>query len=140
MKKSFLVLTALSIFMFNACAQQKGPYIDGIYNGKSQADYTYEPYVGYVAITIKNGWPIKADFKIIDTTKNEIFNNLYEKNFEGNDHYINQCRNDWKGVQTYPVKLIENQSLEKVDAISGATWSYNFFKYATQEALKNAKK
>lgn len=140
MKKSFFALTLLSLFFVIACGQKKGPYIDGVYNGKSQADYSYEPYVGYVTITIKDGWPIKADFKIVDTAKNEVFNEFYEKNFEGNEHYINQCRNDWKGVQTYPVKFIEKQGIEKVDAVSGATWSYNFFKCATQEALKNAKK
>lgn len=140
MKKFFFGLFFFSIFFLINCSQKSGPYIDGVYNGKTQAQYTYEPYVGYITITIKNGWPINADFKIVDTAKNEIVNELYEKYFEGNEHYINQCRNDCKGIQTYPDKLIKIRSLEKVDAISGATWSYNFFKYATIEALKNAKK
>lgn len=140
MKKHYLTSIALSALLLIACAQKKGPYIDGVYKGKTQAQYTYEPYVGYISITVKNGWPIDADFKIVDTAKNQIFNELYERNFEGNEHYINQCRNDWKGVQTYPNMLMKLQDIEKVDVITGATWSYNFFKFATLDALKHARK
>lgn len=139
MKNASILLPALFIIFVIACAQTRGPYIDGIYSGKSQAEYANEPYVGYVSITINNGWPTKAEFKIIDTAKNVIFDDKYERYFEGNDHYINQCRNDWKGIQTYPDLFIKKQNIENIDAISGATWSYNFFKYATLEALKNAK-
>lgn len=138
--QKILLVTTLLVLSFIACTQKRGPYVDGVYKGKTQAQYTNEPYVGYITITVKNGWPINADFKIVDTAKNEIFNEFYEKNFEGNDHYISQCRNDWKGVQTYPNLLVSNRSLEKVDAITGATWSYNFFKFASLYALKNAKK
>ncbi|RPH33374.1 MAG: hypothetical protein EHM93_05340 [Bacteroidales bacterium] len=140
MKKLVFISLTLCVFLFVACAQKSGPYIDGVYNGKTQAQYTYEPYVGYITITVKNGWPVDADFKIVDTAKNEIFNESYEKYFEGNEHYINQCQNDWKGVQTYPKLLKKVQNIEKVDAITGATWSYNFFKFASLDALKNAKK
>jgi major membrane immunogen (membrane-anchored lipoprotein) len=54
--------------------------------------------------------------------------------------YVDQCRKDYKGVQTYPGKLLQAQHVEKVDAVSGATWSYNIFKASVNEALKNAKK
>lgn len=139
MKNVVLPFTILGLIILTAFMQKRGPYLDGVYKAKTQAQYTYEPYVGYVTVTVKNGWPANAEFTIIDTAKNEIFNEQYEKNFEGNQHYINQCRNDLKGVKTYPEILKKFQTIEKVDAISGATWSYNFFKQAVIEALKQAK-
>jgi major membrane immunogen (membrane-anchored lipoprotein) len=58
---------------------------------------------------------------------------------ESKADYIQQCRNDWEGVKTYPKLLSEKQDIKKVDAIAGATWSYNTFKASVNEALKNAK-
>lgn len=139
MKKVVLIITVLGFIILTAFMQKRGPYIDGIYKAKTQAQYTYEPYVGYVIVTVKNGWPTDAEFTIIDTAKNEVFNEQYEKNFEGNQLYINQCRNDLRGVKVYPEIFKKVQTIDKVDAISGATWSYNFFKQAAIEALKQAK-
>ena len=34
----------------------------------------------------------------------------------------------------------QGKEIEKIDAISGATWSYNIFKASVKEALKKAKK
>ncbi len=39
-----------------------------------------------------------------------------------------QCKNDWKGVRTYPKKLLKIKDINKIDATSGATWSYNIFR------------
>ena len=68
-----------------------------------------------------------------------MFGRKKKKNFEGEAGYIQQSRNDWNGAQTYPKKLSETQDINKIDAISGATWSYNIFKATVNEALKNAK-
>lgn len=115
-------------------------YKDGVYSGKSQAQYTYEPYVGNTEITIVKGKIIKVDFHIIDTAKNVEMDSSYAKYFEGNELYKQQCRNDYKGIQTYPAKLIESQDIDKVDAITGATWSYHIFKASVKQALKKAGK
>ena len=112
---------------------------DGTYEGMSQATYKDEPYWGSVRFTLKNGLFIRINFVIRDSSLHEIFNENYEKHFEGNPEYIQQSRNDWKGVQTYPGRLSEKQDINKVDAISGATWSYNIFRASVNEALKNAK-
>jgi major membrane immunogen (membrane-anchored lipoprotein) len=77
---------------------------------------------------------------IRDSNLHETFNENYERHFEGNPLYIQQCREDWKGVQRYPKKLAEAQNPDKVDAISGATWSHNIFKASLNEALKSAKR
>ena len=112
-------------------------YIDGLYEGKSRANYTDEPYWGISRIKIENGLFSAVDFLIRDSILHEVFNEKYEKHFEGNPEYIQQSRNDWAGVQAYPKKLKEVQDTSKLDAISGATWSYNIFRASVSSALKN---
>jgi major membrane immunogen (membrane-anchored lipoprotein) len=113
-------------------------YKDGTYEGKSRAKYIYEPYWGDVHLTLKNGLLTDIKFVIRDSNLHETFDGKYEKHFEGNPEYIQQSRNDWKGVQAYPKKLSEKQDINKLDAISGATWSYNIFRSSVNEALKKA--
>ena len=117
-----------------------GPYTDGTYEGSSRAIYLQENYWGHTKVTIENGYIAKVEFKIVDSTKNELFDDKYERYFNGNEEYIRQCRNDWKGVQTYPPQLVKYQKLKNIDAVTGATWSYNMFKYSATEALKKAVK
>ncbi len=49
--------------------------------------------------------------------------------------YVQQCRNDRRGVLSYPDTLLKYQDICKVDAIAGATWSYNLFRTSVKEAL-----
>lgn len=112
---------------------------DGTYMGISRAKYIYEPFWGIVRFTYKSGVYSDISFMIRDSSIHETFDGSYEKHFTGNDEYIQQSRNDWKGVQTYPRILSEKQDINKVDATSGATWSYNIFKASVNEALKNTK-
>ena len=81
---------------------------------------------------------IKVEFYVRDSSKQEYFDDKYEKYFADNDEYIKQCRNDWKGIQSYPDSLLKYQDLNKVDVISGATWSYNIFMASAGEALSVA--
>lgn len=113
---------------------------DGIYEGKSQSEYTAEPYWGIVRITVEKGLFAGIDFLIRDSSLHETFDEKYEIHFKDIPEYVEQCRNDWKGVQAYPVKLKLAQDVDKVDAMSGATWSYNIFKASAKEALKEAMK
>jgi major membrane immunogen (membrane-anchored lipoprotein) len=117
-----------------------GPYKDGIYSGSSRATYIEEPYYGFSKIVIENGQIIKAEFYVRDSAKHVYFNEEYEKYFAGNDEYMQQCRNDWIGINSYPDSLLKYQDLNKVDVISGATWSYDIFKASTWEALSGAEK
>jgi major membrane immunogen (membrane-anchored lipoprotein) len=113
---------------------------DGSYEGKSRAIYTGEPYWGIARITIKNDSVTEMNFIIRDSSLHETFNANYEKHFLGIDEYILQSRNDWRGVQLYSEKFNETKDTGKIDAISGATWSYNIFKASVKEALKKAKR
>lgn len=134
------IFSGVLVLIILAFSGDRGPYIDGNYSGISRAIYTNEPYYGYSKITIENGIITRINFFVRDSSKHEYFDEKYEKYFAGNDEYIKQCRNDWKGIQSYPDSLLKHQDPEKVDVISGATWSYNLFKASTLEALSNAKK
>jgi major membrane immunogen (membrane-anchored lipoprotein) len=113
-------------------------YRDGLYEGQSQSDYLYEPYWGKVQVKIRNGRINRVNFMIRDSNLHETFNDKYGKHFEGNEEYIKQCINDWNGVRTYPKLLRKTRDINRVDAISGATWSYNIFRASLNEALKKA--
>jgi major membrane immunogen (membrane-anchored lipoprotein) len=147
MKKQFNILIIISIAAVlnescnNFSGQKKstsGKYINGSYHGESRSVYTTEPFYGKVCVTVRDSRLAKINFIIRDSANHETFDGNYEKHFTGNAVYIEQCRNDWKGVQNYPAELLLKQDIEKLDAVSGATWSFNIFKAATNEALKKA--
>ena len=139
MKRILIICTLLAVTtsLFALTGKPK-KYNDGVYSGESRSIYVQEPYYGQTTVTIKDDQIVSVDFRIIDKTHNEVFDEKYEKHFKGNDEYIQQCRKDWEGVQTYPKTLLKKKSIEKVDAVSGATWSYNMLKASLQEALKAA--
>lgn len=111
-------------------------YPDGNYTGLSRAIYEGEPYWGIIRMGVKGGRITDVSFMIRDSVLHETFNDAYARHFAGNEVYIQQLKNDWNGVKTYPSKLIEKQDIGKVDVITGATWSYNIFRASFQEALK----
>jgi uncharacterized protein len=111
-------------------------YSDGFYQGMSRGEYIYEPYWGICRLKIEKGLFTEVNFIIRDSSLHEMFDGQYEKHFAGNPDYILQSRNDWAGVQAYPKKLSEVQDTGKLDAITGATWSYNIFRASVREALK----
>ncbi len=114
-------------------------YRDGTYKGESQSIYTAESYYGITTIVIKNDLITAVQFTVLDKAKNEIFDEKYENHYKDIPEYIQQCRNDWQGVQTYPGRLLKVQDINKVDAITGATWSYNLFRASLLSALTEAR-
>jgi major membrane immunogen (membrane-anchored lipoprotein) len=113
-------------------------YRDGHYTGISRAGYTDEPYYGCTQIVVHEGRITQVEFFVRDSLKHEYFDDQYERYFAGNDVYVQQCRNDRKGVLSYPDSLLKYQNITKVDAIAGATWSYNLFKASLKETLSKA--
>ncbi len=122
-----------------AGAQQDSPplYRDGSYTGMSRSKYISEPFWGICHLTVENGLLTGISFSIRDSSLHENFDGSYEKHFTGNPVYIQQSRNDWAGVQAYPRKLAKKQDTSRLDAISGATWSYNIFRASVSDALKH---
>lgn len=135
-KKIFFTFFVLILVAFTA----DGLYKDGTYSGLSRAIYLDEPYYGVSNVTIENGKIVKVNFSVRDSAKGILFDEKYERFFAGNDEYVLQCRNDWKGINSYPDSFMKYQDLNKVDVISGATWLHNLFVSSTQEALSAAEK
>jgi len=136
MKKASLIISGIILLAFTGM----GPLKDGQFSATSRAIYIDEPFYGSTRITVEDGQITKVEFTVRDSSKHEIFNGDYEKYYAGNDLYVQQCRNDWKGIRAYPDSLLKYQDIDKVDAISGATWSYNIFRASALEALEQAER
>jgi major membrane immunogen (membrane-anchored lipoprotein) len=114
-------------------------YSDGTYSGQSQSIYTAEPFWGHIKISIDEGMFTEIKFSIRDSILHEVVDSMYGVNhYSGTPEYMQQCVNDGHGIETYPLNLLQTQDIDEVDAITGATWSYNMFMSATREALGNA--
>ena len=112
---------------------------DGIYKGESQSKYTAEPYWGQVTLEVKDDKVNLIYFQIVDKDKNEVFGPNYERHFRSNQEYITQCRLEVKGIKAYTEAFLKAKDISKVDAITGATWSYNLFRDALNAALEKAR-
>jgi major membrane immunogen (membrane-anchored lipoprotein) len=132
-----LLAIALCLFAINA---NKRHYTDGVFTGESQSHYTSEPYWGQARVEIKDDRIISLSFQIIDKDKNEIFGPDYERHFKDNPNYAEQCRNEVKAIKVYRENYLKTKDMKQVDAITGATWSYNIFRDALNVALEKAKK
>ena len=112
---------------------------DGTYNGESSENSEYGH--GKIAITIKDHKIESATYFGIDkdgTMKGEDYG---KKNGQVSDaQNYKKAQNAVKANATYGAQLVERQQPGKVDAISGATISYEQFIEASTKALDEAKK
>ena len=115
-----------------------GLYKDGVYSNSLEKDY--EGYETTAITKVENGKIVSIDWKIYDTNNKRFFDSTYEEVFKGNDTYIQQCRDNMVGVRKFGPQLLQTQDIDKVDAITGATWCYNKFKEVAKKALVEAKK
>lgn len=117
----------------------KTTYKDGTYKVKTGLDD--EGYFTEATVTIKNDKITNVEWCIYDSNSNNSpFDENYKTKFVGNSLYTKQCEDDWNGSRNYSSELIKTQDMSKVDAVSGATWTYNKFKSVVTKALKKAKK
>ena len=133
MPKQVVVMTPLAL------QQSAGTkYKEGVYEVQDTPDY--EGYYCKAKVTIANNQIVNVEWNIFDQgRKDRVFDETYEEVYAGNTVYQQQCRDNLKGAKTYGAKLIETQDLNKVDSISGATWSYKKFKKIMELALEQAK-
>ncbi len=118
-------------------------YMDGTYEGHSQAQYTSEYFWGDIRITVNNSLFTDVRFKIRDTLAHENVDSMYGViHYEGYPLYMQQCVNEQHGIEVYPGYLLNSQDLDNVDAYTGASavWSHDIFIASAKEALKDAKK
>ena len=155
-KKTLLNLLMAGLTVFSGCANNKKvndipnkidytvnteantkniKYKDGDYEVTTAKDH--EGYYCKAKVSIKDNKITNIEWNIYDLY-NKIFDEKYEEVYAGNNFYQQQCRDDLKGAKTYGPKLVEVQNINKVDAISGATWSNRIFKSAIGLALEKA--
>ena len=114
----------------NVVKYKDGTYEERYYDGA-------EGFYCNAKVTIESNKITNVDWNIYDKT-NKLFDENYENMYD-NVSYKQQCRDDLKGSKTYGPTFIEKQDIQKVDAISGATWTNNLFKGAIKNALDKAK-
>ncbi len=114
-----------------------GIYKNGTYEGQTPKDY--EGYNALAFIEVKKGFISTVGWKIYDNNLKRYFDSTYEEVYTGNALYIQQCRDNMKGMTAYGPQLIETQNVDSVDCITGATWCFNKFRQVVKIALKDAK-
>ena len=112
-------------------------YKDGSYYIAIAADA--QGYYANGKMSIKGGKITNVEWSIIDGKRNRAFDKTYEEVFAADDVYIQQCRNNLQGMVNFVPQLVESQDIDKVDAVSSATWAYNKFKTVVNTMLKQAK-
>lgn len=141
-KAASLVLTAalLACVFVTSCAGKKpATYKDGTYTGRS-SDFNADESgngagYGEVEITVKDNKIVGCTFKMY-----ELDGKLKDENY-GSDLSAENRLKAQKAVQSaerYAALLVAKGSVEDVDAISGATISYNEFTEAVKNALAKA--
>ena len=138
----FTITLALAAFCFAGCSKNEGTaqqvgqstqavqptvrYKDGVYKAVSGIKDDWGGSAE-VTITIKDGKITDCEFL------------SYEKDgtLKGEDY--GKTDGVIKNAEKYGPKLVETQQLDKVDAIAGATVSYELFENVVGIALKQAK-
>lgn len=140
MKIKSMLLILVVVLLLTACGggsekSEEANYKDGVYTG------TYSEKEGVVnmevVLTIESNKITECAMKSYGKDgklKDETYGDgLDDKNKE-------LAKLAYQGFTQYPSLLVENQDVNKIDAISGATVSYKEFKSAVEDALKQAKK
>lgn len=135
---SFTLLLVLLLLTGCKDSSRDVTYKDGTYTGKSSEDD--RGAYGAVTITIKDSAITACEFIIWQkdgTVKDENYGKV---NGEiSNQEYYDKAQLAVKAMKQYAQQLVETQVVEAVDAISGATISYNQFHEAVGSALDAAK-
>ncbi len=137
--KLITFILAILLYSVSSFCDSSNTYKNGDYDAYSQALYKSEPYWGHVKIIVSGGSFTNLDFVIRDSSFHENVDSMYGINHFTRPEDQGQCINDGRGIKIYPQRLLQTQDLDKVDMISGATWSYRIFKACVKEALKDAK-
>lgn len=121
-----------------ASATAGSGYADGVYEVQTEPDG--EKYYTKATVTIEGGKITAVDWTIYDSAREDTpFDGEYYKILEPfGAVYGQQGKDDWAGSRGYAEALIESQDIDKVDAVSGATWTNRKFKEIVNMALEQA--
>lgn len=125
----------LLVFLFLISCTSSN-YKDGNYQALSVKDE--DGSYSKIVLSIKDNKIVKADF--IGYDKNNKEKDIDYGKQTNNKEFYQKAQRAVSAIKEYPKRLLEVQDIDKVDAISGATISYNQFLQAVDEALRLAKK
>ena len=148
MKQKILPLLGVAALLLAGCGGGR-TYADGTYTAQSavyegladdEGDEGGDGY-GVVTITIRDNAITDCAFTTYMTDGTVKDEDYGKKNGEiANQDYYNKAQRAVKASQNYAEQLAAKGDLKEVDAISGATISYNEFQEAVKAALKQAEK
>ena len=148
--KKFLIFGLIFSQIFLGCGEnsaEKNPPPKKIFDLSSAKDGTFsaessrDEKLGksVLTLTIKDKKIIDAQFTgydLLGNEKNETYGEIFGK--DSADYKKAQVAAN--AIKNYPEQLIATQDLYKVDAISGASISYEQFKETAEKILQDAKK
>ena len=148
--KKFLIFGLIFSQIFLGCGEnsaEKNPPPKKIFDLSSAKDGTFsaessrDEKLGksVLTLTIKDKKIIDAQFTgydLLGNEKNETYGEILGK--DSADYKKAQVAAN--AIKNYPQQLIETQDLYKVDAISGASISYEQFRETAEKILVDAKK
>lgn len=136
--KKWVTVTVISIIAAVILTGCGSKLKDGVYTGESSSDE--RGAVGEITLEIEAGKIVNAEYQ----TRMED-GNLKDEDYGKVDgvikdqaHY-DQAQTAVQAMPEYAAALVETQDVTKVDAISGATNTYNQFVEAANNALAEAK-
>ena len=141
---AFLLAAAAFAGVFSGCGGAAN-YADGTYEGTSSVyegdeEGNGDGY-GVASITIQDNVIVACEFHTYQTDGTLKDEDYGKQNGEvANADFYNKAQRAVLASQRYAEQLAEAGGLTGIDAISGATISYNEFKEAVQNALSLAKK
>lgn len=115
-------------------------YKDGTYTAQSsvyEGDDEGGSGYGVINVTIKDGKVSQAEFLTYEPD-GTLKDANYGKTANGNQDFYNKAQKAVAACKQYAADLVEKGSPNSVDAISGATISYNEFQEAAEDALGQA--
>ena len=143
---SVLILSAISSILLAGCGGT-ATYKDGTYEGKSEI-FEYENEddsddgngYGVVKITVKDQKISECTFETYEPDGTKKDENYGKKNGSvAEQDYYNKAQKAVAACAEYASQLVQNGSLDGIDAISGATKNYEQFQDAVRNALESAK-
>lgn len=138
---ALLCCSAILSVLLTGCGSAN--YADGTYEGKSQVHEGDEEGngdgYGVVTLTIKDNSITACEYRTYETDGTLKGDDYGKQNGEiANKDYYAKAQKAVKANAVYAENLI-GKELDDVDAISGATISYNEFREAVLDALGQAK-
>jgi major membrane immunogen (membrane-anchored lipoprotein) len=133
-----IIIAALTLLLLTACGGTTA-YRDGVFVGTSAEDDTGA--YGEVTITIADGEIVDCAFVTWQSDGTVKGENYGKVNGEiSNQDYYDKAQLAVDAMSRYAEQLRETKKLSGVDAVSGATNSYDQFTEAVENALDGAKK